>query len=105
MTPPKYKLEILPLFEDDLREILDYITEQLHNPAAAVDLLDDIEEAITERMSCPKAFLAYPTTKKRKAPYYCIHVKNFMVFYVVIGNVMEVRRILYARRNITDLIG
>ncbi len=31
MTLQKYKLEILSLFEDDLREILDYITEQLEN--------------------------------------------------------------------------
>ena len=32
-----YKLSILPLFEDDLNEIVDYISVRLQNPIAAED--------------------------------------------------------------------
>lgn len=33
-----------------------------------------------------------------------ISVKNFTIFYVVIGDTMEVRRILYSRRDLTKHI-
>ena len=38
----KYKLSFLPLFEEDLNEIVDYISTDLHNPSAADRLVDAI---------------------------------------------------------------
>ena len=43
MNQIQYKLSVLPLFEEDLNGIVDYITEQLNNPTAALNLVDDIE--------------------------------------------------------------
>ena len=37
-----YRLTFLPLFEDDLNEIVDYITFELNNPEAASRLVDDV---------------------------------------------------------------
>ena len=96
MNEKHYKLRILPLFEDDLNEIVDYITYQLRNPVAADALVDAVETAISERLSCAESFEPYHSARERKYPYYRIQVKNFLVFYVVIGDVMEVRRIVYA---------
>ena len=45
MDKPNYNLKILPLFENDLLEITDYITNTLENPPAAHRLVDDIELA------------------------------------------------------------
>lgn len=42
--------------------------------------------------------------KKRQYTYYKIYVKNYIVFYTVKGDTMEVRRILYSRRNFDKLI-
>lgn len=102
MNGKRYKLQILPLFEDDLNEIVDYITCRLQNPVAADALIDAVERAIEERRSCAEAFEPYHSAKERAYPYYRIHVKNFVVYYVVIGDVMEVRRILYDRRDVTQ---
>ena len=44
MNGKHYNLRILPLFEDDLNEILDYISFHLHNPSAADTLIDDVED-------------------------------------------------------------
>ena len=44
-------------------------------------------------------FEQYSSSHDRKYPYYQILVKNHTIFYVVIGNTMEVRRILYGRSN------
>lgn len=99
MNERSYKLRFLPLFEEDLNEIVDYITYRLRNPAAAERLVDDVEAAIQDRLACPEAFEPYRSIRERQHAYYRISVRNFTVFYVVIGDVMEVRRILYSRRN------
>ena len=105
MNGKRYKLRILPLFEDDLNEIVDYITYRLRNPPAAERLVDAVETAINGRLSCAESFEPYPSNRVRKYPYYPIQVKNFTVFYVVIDDTMEVRRILYSRRDLKNLIG
>lgn len=46
-----------------------------------------------------ESFEPYQNNRERKYLYYRIQVKSVIVFYVVIGNVMEVRRFLYDRRN------
>lgn len=100
MDGKRYELRILPLFEEDLNGILDYICDVLKNPIAAADMVDAVEEAIYERLTCAEAFEPYHSGKERRYPYYRIAVKNYMIYYVVIGNIMEVRRILYSRRDI-----
>jgi plasmid stabilization system protein ParE len=104
MEGKRYRLQILPLFEDDLNKIVDYISTQLQNPIAAENLVDAVQQAIEKRLSDPEAFAPYHSAKERKYPYYQIFVKNFTIFYVVIGDVMEVRRILYGRRDWKQLL-
>jgi plasmid stabilization system protein ParE len=100
----KYTLRYLPLFEKDLTEAVNYIAVNLQNPTAAEQLVDEVETAIEKRLEMPKAFAQYLSNKPRNHPYYRINVKNYLIFYVVIGNVMEVRRFLYSKRNIDELI-
>ncbi len=95
----KYKLCFLPLLEEDLGRIVDYITLQLQNPIAAIELVDDIYEAIQRRLPNAESFEVYPSKKRRPLNYYRIYVKNYVIFYVVEDDVMEVRRILYGRRD------
>ncbi|MCD8375092.1 MAG: type II toxin-antitoxin system RelE/ParE family toxin [Oscillospiraceae bacterium] len=104
MNEKHYKLRFLPLFEDDLNEIIDYIAVRLKNPIAAERLVDDVQKAIRERMHCAEAFEPYHSARERQYPYYRISVRNYTIFYVVIGDVMEVRRIIYSRRNLSKQI-
>jgi len=100
----KYRLKYLPLFEHDLAGTKEYITNTLHNPIAATRLIEETEKAILNRLSNPESFQKYHSVKDRKQPYYTIYVKNYTVFYVVIGNVMEVRRFIHSKRNMVDLV-
>lgn len=59
-----YKLSFLPLFENDLNEIVDYITFELKNPEAASRLVDDVEAAIMKRLDNPIAFAPYQSMKE-----------------------------------------
>ncbi len=99
-----YTLKFLPLFENDLNAIVDYISINLQNPTAANKLIDDVEKAIFDRLSDPEAFEPYPTAAKHPLPYYYIRVRNYLVFYVVYQNTMEVRRMIYGPRDISKLL-
>lgn len=92
MENKHYELQILPLFENDLNAIIDYITIALKNPEAAVRLVDDVETAITERLSASESS---SSNYERRHPYYRITLRNLIIFYIVIGNAIEVQRILY----------
>lgn len=98
MKNEKYKLRYLPLLEQDLIQTISYITNVLKNTDAAEKLVNDIEDAIQERLEYPLAFEPFPS-KKRDYPYYRIYVRNYVIYYVVIGDVMEVRRFLYGARD------
>lgn len=100
----KYKLSFLPLFEEDLTELADYIAVTLRSPGAAERLVDDIESAIYKRLEAPLSFAPFRSAKERLHPYYRINVRNFSVFYVVIDDTMEVRRVLYSKRDLDKLL-
>ena len=104
MNKQTFKLTFLPLFEEDLLEVTDYITSTLQNPSAAHRLVDDIELAIVKRLEMPLSFSPYHSSKIRNHPYYRTNVRNFSIFYVVIDDTVEVRRLLYSKRNIDELI-
>lgn len=65
MQQKTYKLSVLPLFEEDLNEIVDYITNKLQNPDAALRLVDDIhsiQKAPEGRLSASGTMLSMPSS-------------------------------------------
>lgn len=102
--PARYKLRYLPLFWDDLAQAVLYIRDVLENPNAAARLLDQVEDEILKHLANPTSATVYKSTKHRPQPYYWFPVGNYMVFYVVIGNTMEVRRFLYGARDLTKML-
>lgn len=104
MQESKYTLRYLPKYVEDLNEIADYIIHKLKNVTAANNFVDEVERAIWKRLNNPESFEPYKSAKDRKNTYYRIQVKNFTIFYVVIEDVMEVRRIIYSRRDLTKLL-
>ena len=100
----RYTLRYLPGFQEDLMECVRYISNNLQNPAAAEKLINDVEAAIFERLECPLAFKPYPSSRNRELDYYRINIRNYSVFYVVIDDIMEVRRFIYNRRDLTKIL-
>ena len=100
----EYEIRYLPLFYDDLEEAALYIRDVLKNEIAAQRLIDDTEEAILTRAKAPLSFPPYKSAKKRPHTYYRINIRNYSVFYVVIDNVMEIRRFIFSKRDIDDIL-
>ena len=102
--PQRYKLRYLPLFWDDLNSAVSYIADVLQKLDAAERLLDNVEAGILDYLGSPTIAPIYKTSRTRELPYYWFEVGNYMVFYVVIGDVMEVRRFLYGARDLTRML-
>ena len=100
----KYKIKYLPLFYNDLDQITDYIMYKLNNEIAANNFVNELENEINKRAYNPDAYEKYTAIRKRQHIYYKIYIKNYIVFYTVKDNIMEVRRILYSKRNFENLI-
>lgn len=104
MPESKYTIRYLPKYVEDLNEIVDYIVLKLYSLDSAINLVNKVEEAILERAYCPLYFEPFKSNRKRKYQYYRIYVDNFVVYYVVIDDIMEVRRILYKSRDVDQVI-
>lgn len=100
-----FELRYSPLFYDDLDKITNYILLELKNTLAAKKLVNDVEAAIKKRLPNPKQAAIYRSVANREHPYRRIIVGNYLIFYVVKGNTMVVRRMLYGRRDLHKILG
>jgi toxin ParE1/3/4 len=98
---PKYRVDVSEPAENDLRDIVRYISMQLSAPMTALKMMDTIEEAITGLAAMPQK--CPPVTDKRLAMmgYRKLQVKNYIVFFTIDekSKVVDVERILYAKRD------
>ena len=101
MKTKKYKISYTTLFKKEFNGVLKYIRCELKNQIAAESFLNKVNIAILNRAKNPLSFQKIISFKERKHPYYKICVGNYIIYHVVIGDIMEVRRIIYGRRNFT----
>ena len=102
--PKKYNIRFLPLAIQDISEITDYISDVLTAPQAAYDLLTKIDEAMESLEQFPFAFPTYKDAAFAKSGYRIRSVGNYLLFYVVVGDTVEIRRVIYAKRNLPELL-
>jgi len=97
----KYRIDVSEPAENDLRDIVRYISAQLLAPMTALKMMDTLEEAITGLAVMPQK--CPPVTDERLAMmgYRKLLVKNYIVFFTIDekSKVVDVERILYARRD------
>ena len=94
MEKNNYKICYFSTFENELNEIIYYVSNVLKN----------IEKSIKERSKNPERYARYERSKKSKFVWYRIYVKNFIIFYTVEDNIMKVAHIIYSRRDIERYI-
>ena len=100
----KSELRYSLLFYEDLDKITNYLLFELKNELAAKKLVNTTEVAIKKRLSSPLSAAPYKSLDSRPYPYRRILIGNYIIFYVVIDNVMVIRRMLYGRRDIDRIL-
>ncbi len=100
----KYRLKIFPLAQTDMENIFAYIAEELKNPTAAIDQINDFEKAFENICvfpeSCPVIDNEYVKDKTLRK----LAVNNYIAFFRIKDKDIQVVRVLYGMRNYQDLL-
>ena len=102
MYMERYKIKIFPTAQSDLKTIVDYLNTL--SPNAAVQYYDLIIEKVGTLQTLPERCALARDTQLRLRGYRLLHIKNYVVFFVINGNTVEIRRILYAKRQYEQLL-
>jgi addiction module RelE/StbE family toxin len=100
----EYAIKYLPVAKKDLLEIIGYISEKLDAPKAALNLIDELEKKIMDLKINPYSHRLYRPSKPIDTEYRLLGVKNYLVFYVVADNTVEIHRIIYNKRNFSEIL-
>ena len=99
---PEHKIHYLPVAQRDLQEILEYI--RLDNPSAALDLLSRFDEAIAKLSVFPYMGSMPKDLRLKHLGYRTLVIGNYLVFYVLINDIVEIRRIIQGKRRYEFLL-
>jgi toxin ParE1/3/4 len=97
----KYRVELSEPAENDLRDIVRYISAQLSAPMTALKMIGIIEEAIMGLTVMPQKCPPVADERLALMGYRKLLVKNYIVFFTIDekSKMVDVERILYARRD------
>jgi len=102
----KYRVDVSNPAEEDLRDILRYISTQLSAPITALNMVDTIESALTKLENMPESYPLVRDDRLASMGYRRLEVKNYTAFFTINEKekIVDVERILYARRDWANLI-
>jgi toxin ParE1/3/4 len=93
----KFKIRIYKSAVKDLEDIIDYVNTL--SPEAALRQYEHIISQIGSLNEMPERCALLKDPHLRLKGYRTLIVDNYLVFFVVKGNTVQIRRILYGRRN------
>ena len=98
----QYEIRIFPTAKQDLLDVIDYLnTLSRDSTLKCYDrLVSEIASLSTMPERCPRPRDLALAAKG----YRYLVVGNYLVFYIVAGNTVQIRRILYARRDYKKLL-
>ena len=97
-----YKIKILPSAKRDLQEIVDYLNTLSKD--AALECYDLIVSEIASLSTMPERHPHPRDLPLAAKGYRYMSVKNYLVFYMVSGDTVQIHRIVYARRDYSRLL-
>ncbi len=98
----KYRIEYLPVAQQDLTFIFDYIEKD--NPYAAASFIERIDEAVSKLGLFPHIGRIPKDERLQMLGYRMLVIENYLVFYVVKDNLIEIRRIIHGSRKYSFLL-
>ncbi|MBI3597237.1 MAG: type II toxin-antitoxin system RelE/ParE family toxin [Nitrospirae bacterium] len=102
MSPNRYSVRLLPIAEQDLEEIIDYIAAD--RPTAAYELADRIEKNLQRLASHPHLGKIPDDEKLSGMGYRFLIIEDYLIFYTVRARTVLIHRIIHGARNIQDLL-
>ena len=102
----EYKLIVAQSFEDDLDNVLAYISETLFNPTAASRLFKAVEEKVRLVHENPLLYPLYHDERLLDKGYHYAVISNYLMFYTVdeTTKTIFISRFLYGGQNFLNII-
>lgn len=94
-----HKIKISPEAKNDLAQIKDYISMELCNPKAAVNLASNITKKIRGLSEYPEIGASLSSILNIQTDYRFLVCANYLIFYRYEDGIVFVSRILYGRRD------
>ena len=98
----QYEVRIFPSEQQDLLDVIDYLNTL--SKEAALNYYDQLTSEISSLRIMPERCPRPRDLALAAKGYRYLAVGNYLVFYVVSGNIVQIRRILYARRDYKQLL-
>jgi addiction module RelE/StbE family toxin len=100
--PVKFALRYLPIAQDDLISIFDFIAQD--SPNRALSFVEKLDERIGLLEQHPLLGRIPRHPKLREYGYRVLIIEAYLVFYIVRGQDIEIHRVVHGSRNLDHLI-
>jgi len=96
-----YRIDVSEPAENDLRNIVRYISARLFAPLSAANMMDAIKETLKSLILMPQRNPNVNDKRLSMMGYHKLSVKSHIVFFTIDekSKVVNVERILYTKRN------
>jgi toxin ParE1/3/4 len=81
----------------DLEDIFDYIAKD--RPVAAASLLDKLDHTISQLADFPEMGVVPKDDRLKRLGYRLLIIENYLVFYVIKFETIQIRRIIHGARQ------
>lgn len=99
-----HKIRVNPMATEDLIEIRDYITKELENPTAAVNVIRKIIESYEQLKAFPMMGVDLSTKIDIQTDFRYLVCGSYIVFYRADNEFVYIYRVLYAGRDYLKIL-
>lgn len=99
----KYKVLVYPSAQKDLNEIKNYFLNILKTSSNSV--FKKFLEQVQILKEHPLMYPVHQDSLLKLIGYRVVPIDNYLMFYVVKGDSVQIHRVLYAKRNYVQLLG
>jgi addiction module RelE/StbE family toxin len=97
-----YEIRYLPAAQQDLLDIFEYISRD--NPEAAEALLAQFDRTLANLTAHPVIGATPKDKRLQRLGYRMVVIGNYLAFYVVKKDVVQIRRVIHSSRNYQRLL-
>ncbi|BCN31893.1 type II toxin-antitoxin system RelE/ParE family toxin [Anaeromicropila herbilytica] len=98
----QYKIRILKKAREDMEEVVTYLNQ--FYTETALEYFDYIVQEIERLQTMPERCPLVRDTVLRQKGYRYLIIRNYVLFFIIKGNVVQIRRVLYNRRQYNNLL-
>ena len=98
----KYTLRYLPIAQEDLLSIFNWIAQD--SPTRAIKFVDTLDDRISLLKTHPMLGREPRHPKLQEYGYRVLVIESYLVFYVIRDKTIEIHRVIHGSRNLDDLI-